>query len=227
MKKYLIIFTSIFILSFSLTANASPVVTVDPDSITSVSGEIIINISGLDEDYETVLIFDPSGTLILDRGNTENESFILGNNMYAYCADPPQTYVTLNGTYHLVSINTGENLLGDLFDVWAGDCPLLSPLSSYTDAIGSEYFSGVDVTFFVGSSESSDMSTIISNASTSLLGAVGVSNDDIVGIMWSMASIILGTGLGILSAVLPYVLSLVVIASIVYFLYRGFRLLRS
>lgn len=50
-------------------------------------------------------------------------------------------------------------------------------------------------------------------------------NSSISDLMKSMLLLIIGAGLGILQALMPYIIGLVVISAIVYFLYRAFRLL--
>lgn len=69
--------------------------------------------------------------------------------------------------------------------------------------------------------------TTIDSASTTLYTSIGVNSADIG--TWAMSNVgaqILGAAFGFLQTIFPYILALVIIAAIVYFLYRGFRFMR-
>lgn len=70
------------------------------------------------------------------------------------------------------------------------------------------------------------MDSIITNASSTFTTAVGFQWADVVTWMKSLLLLVVGTGLGVLQVLLPYILALVVIGAIVYFLYRAFRFFR-
>ena len=82
------------------------------------------------------------------------------------------------------------------------------------------------------------MNTLINNASStfsSVLGGTPYGTTTSVGpvgwgsvltFMWGLASQVIGTGLGVLQLLMPYIIALVVIGAIVYFLYRAFRFFR-
>ena len=70
------------------------------------------------------------------------------------------------------------------------------------------------------------MDTIISNASSTFTSAVGFNWADVVSFMKSLLLLVIGSGLGLLQVLLPYIIALVTISAIVYFLYRAFRFFR-
>lgn len=68
-----------------------------------------------------------------------------------------------------------------------------------------------------------NMDTIISTASTTFSNAVGFNWSDVVLFMKQLLLLIVGSGLGLLETLLPYIIALVTISAIVYFIYRAFR----
>ena len=70
------------------------------------------------------------------------------------------------------------------------------------------------------------MDTIISKASSTFTSAVGFNWADVVSFMKSLLLLVIGSGLGLLQVLLPYIIALVTISAIVYFLYRAFRFFR-
>lgn len=70
------------------------------------------------------------------------------------------------------------------------------------------------------------MDTIITNASTTFTTAVGFQWSDVVTFMKTLLLLVVGSGLGMLQILMPYIIALVVIGAIVYFLYRAFRFFR-
>ena len=70
------------------------------------------------------------------------------------------------------------------------------------------------------------MDTIISNASSTFSTAVGFTWADTITYMKSLLLLIIGSGLGLLQVLLPYIIALVIISAIVYFIYRAFRFFR-
>ena len=70
------------------------------------------------------------------------------------------------------------------------------------------------------------MNTIIANASTTFSTALGFNWSDVVSYMSSLLSLVLGTGLGLLQQLMPYIVGLVFIGAVVYFVYRAFRFFR-
>ena len=70
------------------------------------------------------------------------------------------------------------------------------------------------------------MDTLIASSSSSFSTAYGFSYTDLVSFMKTWLLQIVGAGLGVLQALLPYIIGLAVISAIVYFLYRAFRFFR-
>jgi len=70
------------------------------------------------------------------------------------------------------------------------------------------------------------MEALIATSSASFSTAFGFSWSDLVTFMKSLLLTIIGAGLGILQALMPYIIGLAVISAIVYFLYRAFRFFR-
>ena len=70
------------------------------------------------------------------------------------------------------------------------------------------------------------MNTVITNASSTFTTALGFSWSDVVAYMSSLLSLVIGSGLGLLQVLMPYIIGLVIIGAIVYFVYRAFRLFR-
>lgn len=70
------------------------------------------------------------------------------------------------------------------------------------------------------------MDTIISNASTTFTATTGFGLDSVVDFMGDQMLLILGTGLGVLEALLPWIVALAAISGIIYLLYRAFKFFR-
>ena len=70
------------------------------------------------------------------------------------------------------------------------------------------------------------MDTLISNATTTFETTTGVTYDNVVSFIATQLKLVLGSGLGLLQALMPWIIALVVIGAIVYFLYRAFRFFR-
>ncbi len=70
------------------------------------------------------------------------------------------------------------------------------------------------------------MDTIINNASTTFTTAVGFNWSDVTAFMKTLLLLVIGSGLGLLETLLPYIIALIIISAIVYFLYRAFRFFR-
>lgn len=70
------------------------------------------------------------------------------------------------------------------------------------------------------------MDSIISNASTTFTTATGFSWDSVVVYMKSLLLLVIGSGLGLLETLMPYIIALVIIGAIVYFVYRAFQFFR-
>lgn len=70
------------------------------------------------------------------------------------------------------------------------------------------------------------MDTVITNASTTFSTAVGFNWSDVVTFMKGLLLLVIGSGLGLLEVMLPYIIALVTIGAIVYFIYRAFRFFR-
>ncbi len=70
------------------------------------------------------------------------------------------------------------------------------------------------------------MNAIIASSSASFSSAFGFGWSDLVDFMETWLLQILGAGLGVLQALMPYIIGLAVISAVVYFLYRAFRFFR-
>lgn len=70
------------------------------------------------------------------------------------------------------------------------------------------------------------MDTLITNASTTFSNAFGFNYASVVEFMEDWLLTLIGSGLGVLQALMPYIIGLAVISAIVYFLFRAFRFFR-
>lgn len=70
------------------------------------------------------------------------------------------------------------------------------------------------------------MQTIIDTASSTFTTTTGFSLSSVVDFMTDMIVLVIGTGLGILQALLPWIVALVAIGAIVWFLFRAFKFFR-
>lgn len=70
------------------------------------------------------------------------------------------------------------------------------------------------------------MQTLITNATTTFQTTTGVEYTDVVSFMGTQLKLVLGSGLGVFQALMPWIIALVVIGAIVYFVYRAFRFFR-
>jgi len=71
-----------------------------------------------------------------------------------------------------------------------------------------------------------NMDTVIANASSTFSTATGFGWGEVVTYMKSLLMLVIGSGLGLLQTLMPYIIALVVISAIVYFVYRAFRFFR-
>jgi thiamine transporter ThiT len=55
---------------------------------------------------------------------------------------------------------------------------------------------------------------------------MGFTWGDVVDYMTGLLKLVIGSGLGLLQTLLPYIIALVIIGAIVYFLYRAFQFFR-
>ncbi len=70
------------------------------------------------------------------------------------------------------------------------------------------------------------MDTLITNASSTFTTTLGFNWDSVVAYMTGLLKLVLGTGLGVLSTLMPIIVALVFIGAVVYFVYRAFRFFR-
>lgn len=71
------------------------------------------------------------------------------------------------------------------------------------------------------------MQGIIDSATTTFAATTGFSLASVVTFMGSLMSQVIGTGLGVLQSLLPWILALTAIGAIVYLLFRAFRFFRN
>ncbi len=67
------------------------------------------------------------------------------------------------------------------------------------------------------------VAALIATASTTFIADLGFNWSNVIALMKSQMLIVMGTGLGVLRLMLPYVIALIIIGAIVYFIYRAFR----
>jgi len=70
------------------------------------------------------------------------------------------------------------------------------------------------------------MDTLISSATSTFETTTGFTYADVVAWMADLLKLVLGSGLGLLDAMMGWIIALVVISAIVYFLYRAFHFFR-
>lgn len=70
------------------------------------------------------------------------------------------------------------------------------------------------------------MQGIIDTASSTFTTTTGFSLASVVDFMSDLILLVIGTGLGVLQALLPWILALVAIGAVVYLLYRAFSFFR-
>jgi len=70
------------------------------------------------------------------------------------------------------------------------------------------------------------MQTIINSATSTFESTVGFSLASVVDFMTDMILLVIGTGLGILQSLLPWIVALVAIGAVVWFLFRAFKFFR-
>ena len=70
------------------------------------------------------------------------------------------------------------------------------------------------------------MDSIIAAASSTFSTSLGFGWSDVVAFMKAQLLLIIGSGLGLLETLLPYIVALVIISAIVYFIYRAFQFFR-
>jgi len=70
------------------------------------------------------------------------------------------------------------------------------------------------------------MQTIIDSASTTFNTTTGFTLASVVDFMTDMITLVIGTGLGILQSLLPWIVALVAIGAVVWFLFRAFKFFR-
>jgi hypothetical protein len=130
-----------------------------------------------------------------------------------------------------------------VIDNEAGDCATASSTWTYTQCIAgggllAQIFIPSPLTASAWSSFAQFQSSYndpsitfipvaLANATSSAsLEASGVTPSSLVSFMLTQMMLVVGSGLGMLLLLVPYIVALVIIGAIVYFLYRAFRLLR-
>lgn len=67
------------------------------------------------------------------------------------------------------------------------------------------------------------MDALIASSSAQFTTSFGITWVEVVTYMKTLLLTIIGAGLGVLQALMPYIIGLAVISAIVYFLYRAFK----
>lgn len=67
------------------------------------------------------------------------------------------------------------------------------------------------------------MQTIIDSATTTFASTTGFTLASVVDFMSDLIQLVIGTGLGVLQQLLPWILALTAIGAVIYLLYRAFR----
>jgi len=70
------------------------------------------------------------------------------------------------------------------------------------------------------------MDTIINSASTTFQNTTGFTLASVVDFMTDQITLVIGSGLGLLQALMPWIVALALISGAVYFLYRAFSFFR-
>jgi len=70
------------------------------------------------------------------------------------------------------------------------------------------------------------LDAIIATATSTFNTTTGFELSAVIAWMKTQLLLVLGTGLAVLQALIPYILALAVVAAIVYFLYKAFRFFR-
>ncbi len=97
----------------------------------------------------------------------------------------------------------------------------------YTSAKASGSYQGVEVIVTLQApNQSMTFADIITNASTTFTGALGFNWQDGTNFMANMMNLVIGSGMALLVTLFPYIVGLVLIAGVVYFLFRAFVFFR-
>ena len=176
------------------------------------SGATNINVT-LDAD-RTVAIFPPAPIEDISCGSYESGDFSLSLNDLG-CGDGWIYGSPITGAYLFVQCNTLDDEI------------LICNNGTIAEARASTaYISEYSVVYSLSSGSEVNMDTVISNASSTFTSAVGFNWSDVVTFMKSLLLLVIGSGLGLLETLLPYIIALITIGAIVYFLYRAFRFFR-
>jgi len=70
------------------------------------------------------------------------------------------------------------------------------------------------------------MDTLIGNATTTFAATTGITLDSVVDFLTTQIVLVIGTGLAVLQALLPWIVALAAIGAVVYLLFRAFRFFR-
>lgn len=178
------------------------------------SGAVQINIS-LDAD-RTVNIFAPSPIEDISCASYDGAGNFSTSLNDLGCGTNWTYGSAIVGTYSFIqSDNTDPNNLADCNNGTIAQC-----------RGSSAYISEYSVVYLLSSGSEVNMDSVISNASTTFSSAVGFNWADVVTFMKSLLLLVIGSGLGLLETLLPYIIALITIGAIVYFLYRAFRFFR-
>ncbi len=198
MKKTLIA-VFFFILPFSVSASTFSV-TPNPATQTQVNnGDVLATCSGCSStDYWILFAVDETGGAGSINMGGDGDSI------------PDGTYFSEARTYTAVNFN--DELYG------------VTGTYTLADIQASPYYIGSYSFVVTGAAAPSGLGTQITNASESFTAAIGLSWSDAALYMKGIMLLVLGSGLGVLVSLLPYIIALVVIAAMAYFSYRGFTI---
>jgi len=70
------------------------------------------------------------------------------------------------------------------------------------------------------------MDTLINTATTTFETTTGITLASVVDFLKDQILLVVGTGLGVLQALLPWIIALIAISAVVYFVYRGLQFFR-
>jgi len=70
------------------------------------------------------------------------------------------------------------------------------------------------------------MQTIINSATSTFLTTTGFSLDSVVDFMTTQITLVIGSGLGLLQNLMPWIVALALIGGVVWFLFRAFQFFR-
>lgn len=113
--------------------------------------------------------------------------------------------------------------------IWANSTPTKAFIvaNGYSINADNHVWVSTDPRFIPEVIPETGMSLLLSTASSTVVGSFGFGFNDVVGYMKSLLLLVLGSGVGLLQTLLPYIIALVILSVIVKFVYVGFQYFRN